>query len=123
MAYVVPDSSDFKARFPAFASYDDTYIDLVIEEAALSVNETWIETDYQPAILYLTAHLITTEAGGPGGVAGQSGPVQSESFGPISKSYAVAKGASGNVSLYSSTEYGRRYLTLLKRNFPAVAVI
>jgi hypothetical protein len=129
MPYVLPTAAQFKARFPAFAEdYEDAYVDAILLEASASVDESWAEADYQPAIMYLTAHLIATDASGAHeegeeidtGGAG----IASESFGPLSVSYArESSSAAVSTSGYESTVYGRRFLALLRRNKPSVVAI
>lgn len=118
MAYVVPTPADLKARFPGkFDALDDTYIQLIIDEAAKQVDDSWLEQDYATAILYLTAHLITMEQGSS---ADRPGIIQSESWGPMSISYAVSPGSMDELD---ATTYGRRFKYLRDRNFPAILVV
>jgi len=130
MAYTPPTRADFLERFPIFDDaelYPVTTIDLVLAEAISSIDETWREVDYAPAILYLTAHLLSTdnsEAGSDvefGGIA----QVASESFGGMSISYSSnsSSGSLASNELYGSTEYGRRFLALLRRNITGPVVI
>lgn len=129
MPYTLPTAAQFKARFPAFADdYQDSYVDLVLLEASASVDQSWVEADYQPAIMYLAAHLIATDASGAsseGGEIDEGGEgIASESFGPLSVSYfREGSSASKSTSGYEATEYGRRFLALLKRNKPAIVAI
>jgi hypothetical protein len=123
MPYTVPTRADFTSRFPVFADSDSALIDRLLAEASASVDESWVEGDYQPAILYLTAHLLATDNSGEGdavNIGGAGGGVlTSESFGGMSASYATPSFAEGSLSSndqYGTTEYGRRFLALLKRN-------
>lgn len=117
MAYSEPTVEDFLARFPGkFDTYDQYLISFLIDEAILRIGSTWLERDRQPAQLYWVAHMLVTETN-----SGASGPgaIVSESFGPISRSYAN-KGK--DMGTYDGTEYGRRYRDLLKKNFPGVKI-
>jgi hypothetical protein len=114
----------FRARFPIFDDSPDEQVQLILDEAHNNVGQTWKETDYQPAILYLTAHLLATDASqegdsvGVGSVGG--GAIASESFGGMSISYNTTSGSanSGAVrAFYDTTEYGRRYYRIMKNNF------
>lgn len=125
MPYTVPSVDQFHTRFPIFADSDDDLIAVMIAEASRSVDTTWEEGDYQPAIMYLAAHLLATDNSGEGetvnvGAAGGDGAIVSESFqGLGSVSYASRTIAPGSLSAsdqYGTTEYGRRYKALLKRN-------
>lgn len=127
MPYTLPTVEEFRTRFPVFENAEDEQIDALLLEASASVDKTWVEADYQPAIMYLTAHLLATDSSLEGDEvgAGGAGIVASESFGGMSVSYVKNGGASsgGYTSEYASTSYGRRYLGLLKRNKPAVVSI
>lgn len=133
MPYVVPTPAEFKTRFPIFTDSDDALIQMLLNEAATNVSTSWIESDYQPAILYLTAHLLATDNSEEGadvgsGVGGDGqGQIASEHWGPISISYRAPQyprlGESFFDQYYGTTSYGRRYLFLIRRNFPAIAVV
>lgn len=125
---------DFRKRFPIFEETEDDTISALIEEATGQIDTSWRSADYRPAIMYLTAHLTATDNSADTdaveiGAAGSSGAIASESFGGMSISYASGGGASsqsGSLSSndqYGTTEYGRRYLALLRKNVPAVLAI
>jgi len=127
MPYVLPTVDQFKERFPIFSDSDDGIIDTLIVEASHGVDASWKEYDYQPAIMYLAAHLLATDNSDEGdqveiGAAGGAGAIASESFGSgLSVSYATGGAANAEGSLssddeFGTTEYGRRYLALLRRN-------
>lgn len=122
MPYVIPTANQLQTRFPAFAAVDDAYIDLIILEASRSVDESWLEDDYQNAIMYLAAHIMFSE-----GVTGDidpatTGAIVSDKLGDASTTYANHTTSSSS-SDYGTTIYGRGYLRLLRLNHPAVAVI
>lgn len=129
MSYTPPTRAEFLTRFPIFDDpelYPVATIDFVLAEAIRTVDNTWMEADYAPAILYLTAHLLATDNSldGEDVEFGGMAQVASESFGGMSISYA--NGASGSLSAneqYGSTEYGRRFLVLLRRNQTGPVVI
>lgn len=129
MAYVIPTVETFMARFPIFSDKDETVVGMIIAEAAGKVDNTWIESDYQPAILYLAAHMLATDNSDEGGQVqiGESDTILSESFGGMSVSYGKASAGGASASAmeaeYSKTSYGRRYLGLLRNNFPAIVSI
>lgn len=127
MAYTIPTYADFIARFPIFADREQTTIELLLAESAGNIDETWIEKDYAPAIMYLTAHNLALDNSADGEaveIGGQSA-IASESFGGMSISYANSgAGASDSVSKtqWGLTAYGRRYYNLLQKNKPPVVV-
>jgi hypothetical protein len=127
MPYVAPTPAQFKARFPEFEAVADAVIAFALEEAGISVDDSWIERDYVIAIYYLTAHILASSGKLSGDAAGAAvqGPVTSESLGDASVSYADKSkvvGAEGLAAELASTTYGQRYLGLRRRNFPPVAV-
>lgn len=117
MAYSEPTVEDFLARFPGkFDTVSEYLISFLLDEAIARVGDTWLDRDRQPAQLYLTAHWLVGETGA---AASASGAIVSESFGPMSRTYANK----GTLSTsYDGTEYGRRFQALQKRNFPGPVV-
>lgn len=132
MTWTPPTTEDFKKRFPLFADVDDSTLQVILDEAAAEVGVEWIERDRTPAILYLAAHLLAGEgfagggAGGGGGAA-ITGTVKRRKVGDVEIEFAGVAGNAGSsgwgAGKYSSTVYGQRYETFLRRNFPAVAVV
>jgi hypothetical protein len=127
MPYVAPTPAQFKARFPEFEAVADATVAFAIEEAGLSVDDSWIEQDFSLAINYLTAHILAAGGALSGNAAGAAvqGPVTSESLGDASVTYADKSkvvGVEGLAAELASTTYGQRYLRLQRRNHPAVAV-
>jgi hypothetical protein len=118
--YIPPTADDFFKRFPKFddGSLDIEYqVEGLIAEAMTQVDDSWLQKDYAPAIMYLVAHMMTAEGGD---IVDRAGAIQSESFGPMSRSYAAGTATADQLS---STEYGRRYVALRSKNFPGVAVV
>ena len=122
MPYTVPTATQFRSRFPRFAAVDSDCIEANIADAARNVDETWFEDDYQPAIMFLAAHLLVME-GALGGAIDTPGLITSEKLGDASVTYGNAVADSKNISDYGSTNYGRRYQELLRKNVPAVLVV
>jgi hypothetical protein len=121
MPYTLPTAAEFKTRFPTFSAVADATIDAAILEASGSVDETWIEEDYQPAIMLLAAHNLTVEGQGASNEAALSG-FSSLSVGPLSIS--VAQGGSRELpGEIRSTSFGRRYMAILRRNHPGVLAV
>ena len=130
MAYTDPTFADFTTRFPVFADMDEGQFNLLLEEAKLQVDSGWLsQSNYKIAMMYLIAHLKSTDESqeGEGVVVGgaASGGIASESFGGMSISYDTGSTASDAAakSQWGSTEYGRRFYEMLKRNKPAIVSI
>lgn len=132
MPYALPTLQQFRTKFPTFADVGNDTIEDAIEEASASVDTSWIEADYQPAILYLAAHILTVNGalfgalgGGVGGIVG-AGLVSEVKLGDAQVKLGSSSGGSGGGSSGSdlaSTPYGLQYLRLLRRNQPAVALV
>jgi len=91
-----------------FAAVADAVVEGFIAEAQRDISSTAWGTRYDDGVLYLSAHLLAVIMGGGVGV---SGPVVSETAGPVSRSYAGPIGLAAE-SL-ATTVYGRRYLQIL----------
>jgi hypothetical protein len=131
MPYTTPAYTDFIARFPIFndiATYPQTVVEAILAEAALQLDQDWREVDYQPALMYLAAHMLAIDNSSEGAsVDIGPGPtsVASESFSGMSVSYrsvTPTPGTAAASSTYGSTAYGRSYFNLLKKNKPAVVI-
>lgn len=135
MPYTLPTPAQLKTKLPAFASVPDATIQDAIDEAKASVDESWIEADYQPAIIYLAAHLLALNGvlwsaalAGPVGGLIAGGAVSEAKVGDVmvklgGSSGGAVGGSAGSGSGLASTPYGKRYLELLRRNHPAVALV
>lgn len=130
MSYQEPTAETFKIRFSEFVPVSDILVNLVLAEAIDAVGETWLERDRAKAQMYLAAHILSMEGEPSRTTTGQgtatTGPVKSRQVGDVKTEFAGAGGASGGVSGgsgYLQTSYGRMYLELLRKNFPAVAVV
>lgn len=127
MAYTPPDAVALKARFPEFVSVPDNLVGLILAEAIGQVGESWIERDRAPATLYLAAHMLAMEGeparskGATGGAT--SGPVKRRKVGDVETEFAGVSGGATGATGYQASAYGVRYLDLLRKNFPAVAVV
>lgn len=126
MPYTIPTTDQFYERFPIFEDADEDALALIIAEAASQIDDSWREADYQPAIMYLAAHMLALDNSGAGQeveIGQPPGSISSESFAGMSVSYSTNSQASGvSATGYALTEYGRRYYQLLKKNKPGVAV-
>ncbi len=130
MAYTQPTPATFKTRYPEFATVSDALIQLMINDAVAEVGETWVEKDRARAQMLLVAHWLTME-GEPGRTAsGQgsagTGPIKRDKVGDVETEFATPGASSsqgGALGNYTMTAYGQEYLALMRRNFPAVAVV
>lgn len=132
MAWTSPTVDELKARFPLFANVDDSILQLILDEAVADVGVTWVDKDRTPAVLYLAAHLLATQGfagatGTGGGGAAITGAIKKRKVGDVETEFAGAAGAGsdgwGSSPFYDSTVYGQMFLRLLRRNFPAIAVV
>ncbi len=120
MAYVRPTSAQFKIRYPAFATVTDELIDLVMLDAP--VDESWLESDYQKAIMLYAAHVLTTEGQGTGAAAevvaeyGQGVTKLKAGDTEIQFAGAAAAGSSGAGTTFGATIYGQQFAELCQLN-------
>jgi len=127
MPYETPSVEQFRARFPEFDvdAYPDSIVQAVLDEAVGGVGLDWIERDYQPGILYLTAHQLTLWQQSSATFAGSdgSGPVNSIEIEGRTVGFDTNKQLAWvnqwDVEL-GSTFYGQQYLRLTRRNAPRV---
>ena len=100
--------TEIKVKFPEFVSLDDAFIQIMINDALLMVNQTaWISKS-KTAIEYMTAHLLELSSR-----AGNAGVVACEKVGDLSRSYSVASAEAGSGSL-GETSYGKFFLSMRK---------
>jgi hypothetical protein len=127
MPYDVPTLDQFTTRFPVFENRDEDQIQQCIDEASRSVDDSWVEGDYQPAIMYLAAHLLMTDESqvGDNPVIGPTqGGVSAEHFGPMSITYKdFPEGSLSSSETFGTTSFGRKYLSLLHANKPPIVVV
>jgi len=125
MAYDLPTVADFRTKFPELeADLEDSEIQALLDEAARSVDDTWTAGDFKNAILYLAAHNQMTMANTAAFIDGDQ-LITSESIGGISVSYSTAgvTSSANSSSICAGSEYGQRYLALLRKNIPAFTIV
>jgi len=114
----VPLITDFKTRFPAFATVDvNTYLPIIE-----TVWTSYYNKDYtlnKEAVLNLVAHLLVLEIGTRSAAVQKE---QSKSVGSVSVSYAQSTRGGSLSDFFSSTKYGQRFLFLTAHQFGGVAV-
>ena len=109
-----PTTSEFKTRYPAFASVADPTIEVWLTDAERYVTDAW-GADYAPGIMAYAAHQLELagygSGAGSGGAAAGSG-VSSFKSGSLSVSFSSAFSAGG----WSATRYGDEFLAMLHRH-------
>jgi len=132
MVWTPPTIVNLVDRFPEFDSVSDATLEAVLDEAIGQVGPTWLERDRTPASLHLAAHLLAVSGHGvarAGGVGAgiSSPPLKRRRVGDVEVEYDTAGNAAstgtGVLAGYYATPYGRRYVELMRKNFPAVAVV
>lgn len=129
MAWSPPTVSDFKTRFPQFATVPDATVQAILDEAIPQVGDTWLERDRTPGVLHLTAHLMASQGIGvaaPGGGSAVTGAVKRRKVGDVEVEFAGTPGSAGATGLaayYMSTTYGAEFYRLMRKNFSGIAVV
>ena len=119
---LVPSSINLKMKFPEFQDQDDATIEFAIEEAALSVDDTWLPSDQPVALMYLAAHYLMVSVQRQESAMGEV--VSSERFGEMSITYKTPnQPMMASSEDFTTTSYGTRFMDLAKKNFPACLVI
>jgi hypothetical protein len=136
MAFIAPGILDFFTRYPEFRGFDQDWVQATLDEAGSLIGSGWIDRYRRSAIMALAAHfLITQQSGAPvssefgGGTT--TGPIQSETVGPLTISYKRSTGRGGGgdtggnflLSDFSSTPYGNFYLQLVSMGIPAAILV
>jgi|HubBroStandDraft_6_1064221.scaffolds.fasta_scaffold474838_1 hypothetical protein len=119
----IPTALSIKNRFPVFASVPDNVVEFSIEEASLVVDGSWgTATEQLLAISYVVAHFLMIAIQRMESGSGQI--VSSERIGEMSISYlAQVVPTMKDPSDWAMTAFGLRYLAILRRNVPAIAVV
>ena len=102
------DIASFKARFAEFSQDPDNSIQLVLDEAVQ------IHNIRELATLFCAAHLLVQNKGVDSGVI-PSTEVTQRKVGPLGTSY-ITQAERGREAFFTTTSYGRRFLTLEKRS-------
>lgn len=104
-------SRSLKLLYAELADYEDWVLELAIEQAVVSVGDSWIEADRVTARGLLAAHMVTAAALNSSG--GSAGDITSESIGRISVSYANSSSQEKSV-LLNQTSFGQQFLRYLR---------
>ncbi|MGK9234530.1 DUF4054 domain-containing protein [Inquilinus limosus] len=119
-----PTPAELKARFPGFAAVADAVLQTALDEAALQVGDDWASAaDIRLGRLLLAAHILTLDGQGSGAEAAAvaAGGFRRMRSGTLELERSDA--ADAGPGALDSTGYGRRFLELMRRNVPAVAVV
>ena len=122
MAFPI-DATSVKIRFPEFRHQDDARVQFAIEEASLIMDATtWMLDYYVLAFSYLAAHYLMVAIQRE--QSGTNQQITSERIGSdFSVTYAQpAQPDPSDRSDYNTTDYGIRFVNLMRLNFPAVAI-
>jgi hypothetical protein len=149
MPYLVPTVTEFETKFPSIVATSEA-IQLWLDTAAMLIDTSWDVDDYQPAILFLAAHYLTTQlaqemaaAGGGGGTGGTSteetGAVASylssvsiegrtvsfRQAGPTSRvsTSAGATAASATDAALRRSLYGQIFIEIRRRNVAPILTV
>lgn len=119
----IPTSLSIKNRFPVFAGIPDSVIEFAIEEASLVVDGSWgTATEQLLAISYVVAHFLMVGIQRMESASGQV--VTAERIGEMSITYLAPPVPTASDSTdWTTTAFGTRYLAILKRNVPSIAVV
>ena len=117
MAYTAPTPAYLTAMFPAFSAVEDDTVQLWLDRAARSVDESWTEGDFAYGRMLLAAHLMAGQGlGAPAATAGLPEGVTSFRSGGFSMSIADKAASQSVEGGYGSTKYGREFAALLRQN-------
>ena len=119
MPYETPTVAQLVALYPAFATVPPGTVDAHVAEAEQTgVDTSWLEADYQPAVMALAAHNMTLLGIGVAsqaeGYARQG--VTSIKSGSFSATFDGDRAKALAAGDFSATPYGQRYETLLRKN-------
>lgn len=117
---IVPTASSIKIKFPEFESVSNGTVEMAIEEASLSVSDSWLQKYATLGIMYLTAHYLMVTISRAD--SGTGAILKSESMDGMSKSYDTTSTKPDHGD-YTTTPYGSKYLELQGKNFPGVMVV
>jgi hypothetical protein len=121
---IVPSATNFKFKFPEFVQVDDASIEFALEEAVVACgNGDWIDDANQTlALYYYAAHLLMVSIMRAQSGAGQV--IESESTPELKVTYKVPDMPKVTEAIdMTMTQYGVRYIGLVRSNFPAVLTI
>jgi len=116
--YAKPSAQHLKQRYPAFSSVDAGTVHYWLTDAERSVDTSWTETDYAPALMALAAHNMAISGLGtdPVALAGVAPGVTRLQSASMSVSLTEAAANALVTGGFAATRYGQEYDMLLRRN-------
>jgi glycine/serine hydroxymethyltransferase len=120
MTALVPTALSMKLKFPEFASVADGTVEFAIEEARLSVDDTWLPTHVTVATMYLAAHHLMVGISRQQSGTGQR--IKSETMDGMSITYDTDI-VEVDPEDYTTTSYGLRFKGLLEISHPGVLLV
>lgn len=133
MAYIAPTVEEFRVLYPEFVNADDDeVVEATLNLAIEEVGTSWIESDRKRAQLALTAFYLArglnTTLGSGGGAGVETGAIKRKTVGPVSIMYetggdSATAAATDGTSKNSADVYWEEYNRLMRRSFPAVAIV
>jgi hypothetical protein len=127
MPYAAPTATDFKDRFPTFASAADATIAAALDYAAAVADDGWSDADRRQAVMLKAAHELTLDGVGGGTEAelAATGLLGFSSIrsGGLSLDRGQASSAVSDATGYGQTAYGRRLQALIRSRFVGVLVV
>ena len=121
----LPTAADLVGRFATFAATPTATVTAAIAEAGARVDATWTAADSTLGVLLYAAHVLTLDGQGTSAEAAlaAAGALGISMFkaGTLERERRTVTGADAG-NLLTETTYGRRFLTLLRVNQPAVLV-
>jgi len=128
MAYTLPTPQNIKDRWPAiFGAVSDGTIQIWINTAALSVDQSWLESDYTYGIELLAGHLMIENGIGAGAQAeanaGGMSAFQTIKSGQLTLTRGATSQDGGSVpSPWNTTQFGIQWYWLARKNKPPATV-
>lgn len=119
-----PTSMNMKFKFPEFTNVPDEVIEFAVEEAVVNCGAgDWIDDANRTlALMYYAAHLMMVSIMRQQSGGGQV--ISSERTPELSVTYAVPAFPSMDKPIdLTMTIYGVRFLSLVRKNFPAVLTV
>jgi hypothetical protein len=114
MPYTAPTPAELLLRYPAFAAVAEDVRQYWLTDAHRTVDESWIEADYAPALMALAAHNMALAGNGAAG--GIPAGVTKFKSGAVDVAFSDAAAAAQVRGGYGATRYGIEFQALLRRN-------
>lgn len=107
--------TQFKERFPEFATQTDERIQVFLDKAALLVSACKWGNLYDEGVALLAAHYLALSIlQSSASSATPTFAIASKKVGDVQINYAVPSAASGTEAYYNSTPYGQEYWSLVR---------